>query len=425
MINESNDERWVELNVALIRWEDSIAALNFMRDITNQKTLEAQFRQAQRMESVGTLAGGIAHDFNNLLMGIQGNASVMLMEVESDHPHHESLKSIERCVKSGANLTRQLLGFARGGKYVTRPVDLNEIVQRTSEIFGRTRREVRIHHGFERNVQAVNADVNQIEQVLLNLYVNAWQAMPGGGELHLGTRNVRLGMAEVRRRPFAVKPGEYVRISVTDTGVGMSAKVQQRIFEPFFTTKEVGKGTGLGLASAYGIVKNHGGFIEVDSAPGKGSRFTIYLPAAEKLQAEKLEPSQEALKGTETILLVDDEAVVLNVGKRMLEALGYRVLVAEDGPQALEKFQRSGDTIDLVVLDMVMPNMNGGEVFDRIRSIDSEMKVLLASGYSLSGEAEEIMQRGCNGFIQKPFDAAQLSRKIRSVLAVANEEASA
>jgi CheY-like chemotaxis protein len=348
----------------------------------------------------------------------------MLMEVESGHPYYESLKSIERCVKSGANLTRQLLGFARGGKYVTKPVYLNEIVQRTAEIFGRTRREVRIHHRFDKKTQAVNADVNQLEQVLLNMYVNAWQAMPGGGELHVGTKNVRLGMADVRRRPFAVKPGNYVRISVTDTGVGMTAKVQQRIFEPFFTTKEVGKGTGLGLASAYGIVKNHGGFIEVESAPGKGSRFTIYLPAAEKPESEVREPVQEALKGTETILLVDDEAVVLDVGKRMLSALGYEVRVAADGPQALEMFERDSESIDLVVLDMVMPNMNGGEVFDRIRAIHPEVKVLLASGYSLSGEAEEIMQRGCNGFIQKPFNVAQLSRKIRSVLAVANEEAS-
>ena len=416
LVDHTGKEHWVELNAVLISWEKKLAALNFMRDITIQKILEVQLHQAQRMESIGTLAGGIAHDFNNLLMGIQGNASVMMLDIQPEHTLYENIKSIQRCVKSGSNLTKQLLGFARGGKYIVKPTYMNEVLNRTAHIFGRTRKEIRVHRRFRKDIWIVNVDVGQMEQVLLNLYVNAWQAMPEGGELHLETDNVHLDKAYVAAKPFDIRPGRYVRMSITDTGVGMDESVQQRIFEPFFTTKAIGQGTGLGLASAYGIIKNHGGIITCYSAVGVGTTFNIYLPAYARKGVENSTGKRSSLKGTETILLVDDEKVIVDVGKKMLESLGYKVLAARSGQDAVTIYELEQEAIDLVVLDMIMPYMSGKEVFDRLKKINPHVQVMLASGYSLKGQARTIMDRGCKGFIQKPFDTAELSRKIREVL---------
>ena len=416
LVNVDQKELWVELNAVLIFWDKKIAALNFLRDITDQKNLEIQFHQAQRMESIGTLAGGIAHDFNNLLMGIQGNASVLLLDIEPEESLYENIKSIERCVKSGANLTKQLLGFARGGKYVVKPTFLNEVLNRTSSIFGRTRKEVNIQRRYRKDIWTVNVDVGQIEQVLLNLYVNAWQAMPDGGNLYLETDNAVLDENYVNSKPFKLYPGNYVKISVTDNGVGMDKQTQERIFEPFFTTKEVGQGTGLGLASAYGIVKNHGGMINCYSEPGSGTTINIYLPAYMQTLSEEPEAMEAALKGSETILLVDDEKVIVNAGTQMIERLGYEVLSAKSGNEALKIYERSHGRIDLVILDMIMPDLNGSKVYDLLRAISPDVKVLLSSGYSINGQAEEILSHGCNDFIQKPFNTAELSRKIRKVL---------
>ncbi|MEN8690200.1 MAG: response regulator [Desulfobacterales bacterium] len=416
LIDRFGKEHWIELNAVLIYWEKKIAALNFLKDITAQKIMEFQFRQSQRMESIGTLAGGIAHDFNNLLMGIQGNTSVMLLDIDPDHSLYENLKSIQRCVKSGANLTRQLLGFARGGKYVVKPTHINEVIDRTAHIFGRSRKDINFHRRYNKNIWMVNVDVGQIEQVLLNLYVNAWQAMPNGGDLYLETDNIRLDKVYIDTKPFSVKPGRYVKISVTDTGIGMDKKIQQRIFEPFFTTKEVGQGTGLGLASAYGIIKNHGGFITCYSEVEVGSTFNIYLPAHAKKGTQTEKVVEEALGGNETILLVDDEKMIIEVGRKMMESLGYLVVAAGKGEEALTLYRKRYDHIDLIILDMIMPYMGGKDVFNRIKEINPKAKVLLSSGYSLNGQAQEIMAQGCNGFIQKPFDMVELSRKIREIL---------
>ena len=416
LIDRFGKEHWIELNAVLIYWEKKIAALNFLKDITAQKIMEFQFRQSQRMESIGTLAGGIAHDFNNLLMGIQGNTSVMLLDIDPDHSLYENLKSIQRCVKSGANLTRQLLGFARGGKYVVKPTHINEVIDRTAHIFGRSRKDINFHRRYNKNIWMVNVDVGQIEQVLLNLYVNAWQAMPNGGDLYLETDNIRLDKVYIDTKPFSVKPGRYVKISVTDTGIGMDKKIQQRIFEPFFTTKEVGQGTGLGLASAYGIIKNHGGFITCYSEVEVGSTFNIYLPAHAKKGTQTEKVVEEALGGNETILLIDDEKMIIEVGRKMMESLGYLVVAAGKGEEALTLYRKRCDHIDLIILDMIMPYMGGKDVFNRIKEINPKAKVLLSSGYSLNGQAQEIMAQGCNGFIQKPFDMVELSRKIREIL---------
>ena len=384
------------------------------RDISDRKRLEAQLQQAQRMEALGTLAGGISHDFNNLLMGIQGRTSLMLIDKDSSHPDFEHLRGIEDYVKSAADLTRQLLGFAMGGKYEVKPTDLNEMVKETSMMFGRAKKEIKIHQRYQKELWAVTADQGQIEQVMLNLYVNAWQSMPGGGDLYIATENVPLDEDFVK--PFNVEPGKYVKISVTDTGIGMDEATQQRIFDPFFTTREMGRGTGLGLASVYGIIKNHGGFIDVYSVKGEGATFNIHLPASEIEAKEDRKLSEELLKGTETVLLIDDEDMIIDVGSQMLETLGYEVLPARNGNEAMDIYTKEKDKIDMVVLDMIMPDMSGGETYDRLKEINPDIKVLLSSGYSINGQAKEILGRGCDGFIQKPFSMIQLSQKMREIL---------
>jgi CheY-like chemotaxis protein len=308
------------------------------------------------------------------------------------------------------------LGFARGGKYEVRPTDLNELVQKSSEMFGRTKKEVRIHRKCEEDVWTVAVDRAQIEQVLLNLYVNAWQAMPGGGDLYIRGENVTLD--ENAARLFAAKPGNYVKVSVTDTGVGIDEETQQRIFEPFFTTKEMGRGTGLGLASAYGIIKNHGGIINVYSRKGQGTTFNVYLPATERAINEQgpEERDKEIQQGHETVLLVDDEDMIIDVGEKMLREMGYKVLLAKSGKAAVEVYKKHRDEIDLVILDMIMPDMGGGDAYDTLKGINPDIMVLLSSGYSIDGQATEILKRGCDGFIQKPFNMSQLSQAMRKTL---------
>jgi two-component system cell cycle sensor histidine kinase/response regulator CckA len=419
IMNKKGVTHWVETNSVGINWDNHPATLNFMRDMTRQKKTEARLLQAQKMESIGTLAGGIAHDFNNLLMGIQGHASLALLHLDPQNANYEHLKTIEALVMSGADLTKQLLGFARGGKYEVKTVDLNLLIQKTSETIGRTKKEIKILLNFQDDLWPVDVDHGQIEQVLLNLYVNAWQAMPGGGDLYLETRNVFV--EENRFRPYISKNGHFVKISITDTGVGMDEKTKERIFEPFFTTKEMGRGTGLGLASVYGIIKNHNGFINVYSEKGQGTTFNIYLPASIKRdvkdkESNKMDETNEIIKGAGIILLVDDEPMILRVGREILETLGYTILTAQDGTSAIELYKQSKKSIDLVILDMVMPEMSGGEVFDEIKKIDPEVKVLLSSGYSLNGQASRIINRGCVGFIQKPFTIRDISSQLRRII---------
>ena len=385
------------------------------RDISDQKRLEEQLQQVQRLKAVGTLAGGIAHDFNNLLMGIQGNASLMLLHKDSGHQDYGRLKNIEQYVQNGADLTKQLLGFARGGKYEVKSADINELVRKSSEMFGRTKKEISIHQKYQENIWAVEVDKGQIDQVLLNLYVNAWQAMPGGGDLYVQTENITLDENCVK--PFDIPHGGYVKISLTDTGVGMDEEIRQRIFDPFFTTKEMGRGTGLGLASAYGIIKNHGGIINVYSEKGEGTTFNIYLPAStSEIRGQRSEISEDIRHGDETILLVDDEEMVIDVGEQMLKALGYKIMIAGSGKEAIDVYRENQDKIHMVILDMIMPDIGGGDTFDTLKEINPDVKVLLSSGYSINGQAQEILNRGCNGFVQKPFSIADISKKIREIL---------
>jgi PAS domain S-box-containing protein len=385
-----------------------------LRVESEKRRLEAQLQQAQKMEAVGTLASGIAHDFNNIMMGILGNASLMLARIEADHPHHDKLKNIEKYIQNGSELTRQLLGFARGGKYNVKSTAMRDLVTQSAQMFGRTKKEIRIHTSHLKDSWPVEVDRGQIEQVLLNLFVNAWQAMTGGGDLHLLSEDVELD--DSYEMPYKVEPGRYVKLSVVDTGVGMDQATQERIFEPFFTTKEMGRGTGLGLASAYGIIKNHGGHINVYSEKGRGTTFNLYLPASDKAVVIETHKPRALHKGNETILLVDDEDITVEVGEEILIELGYTVITARNGLEALAAYKANAQKIDMVILDMIMPDMGGGKTYDELKKINPDIRVLLSSGYSISGEASEILARGCNDFIQKPFNMKQLSEKMRGIL---------
>jgi len=411
----------VESTGTTFKHQDKIMIQTIIHDISDRKKAEeekarlaSQLLQAQKMEAIGTLAGGIAHDFNNLLMGIQGHTSMMLMDVDSSHPMFEHLNEIKNHVKSSVNLTKQLLGFARGGKYETRTTDLNELVKNQTRMFQRTRKEITIYENYEKNLWAVDVDRGQIEQAFLNLYVNAWQAMSGGGDLVVKTENIIID--KNYETTFEVKPGKYVKISVADTGLGMDETTRQRIFEPFFTTREMGRGTGLGLASVYGIIKNHEGFINVFSEPGEGTTFTVNLPASGKAVVKEKKAYNRLIDGQGSILLVDDEEMIIGVGKQMINRLGYDVLTAGNGKEAIEIYKENQDKIDLVVLDMIMPGMGGGGTFEKLKEIDTDVRVLLSSGYSLNSQASEILAKGCAGFMQKPFYMEELSQKIAEIL---------
>jgi two-component system cell cycle sensor histidine kinase/response regulator CckA len=379
-----------------------------------KKKLQNQLIQIQKMEAIGTLAGGIAHDFNNILMGLQGHISMFLHDINPDHPHRIKLENMESYIRRGADLTKQLLGFARGGKYDVKPTNMNELFGKSADLFGRTRKEIAIYRSFAEDLWTVDVDQGQMDQVFLNLFVNSSQAMPGGGNLELRTDNIVFGETDVTL--VGMTKGRYIRITVTDDGVGMDKKTLERIFEPFFTTKPKGIGTGLGLASAYGIVKNHGGGIHVYSEPEKGTTIKIYLPATENQPETGAEKKEEIFTGGETILVVDDEQINISVMLEMLEMLHYRVLPAGSGQEAIAIYMEKKAEIDLVIMDMIMPGISGGRAFDILREINPDVAVILASGYSVEGEARMIINRGCRGFIQKPFQLQELSRKVREAL---------
>jgi len=422
-MNYKGETIWVETyRTPIFNEEGEVTGVTgIAREITVRKLaeqekerLEAQLVQARKIEAIGTLAGGIAHNFNNLLMTIQGNTSLMLLNIDSTHEHCERLKNIEKVIQNGAKLTGQLLGYAREGKFEVRTISLNRLVEETSETFAITKKDIRVHRGLSTDLYGINADQGQIDQVLLNLYVNAADAMPRGGDLYLKTFNVT--HKELEGKAYMVKPGNYALLTVTDTGVGMDKKTMERVFDPFFTTKGLSKGTGLGLASVYGIIKTHEGYIDVHSKEGEGTTFKIYLPASKKEVITKQQLPEEISPGKETILFVDDEDMVTDVGNEMLKVLGHNTLIAKSGKEAIEALKKDKGNIDLVILDMIMPDMSGGETYDRIKEIDPDIKVLLSSGYSIDGQADEIIDRGCDAFIQKPFKIKELSMRIREVM---------
>ncbi|MBW1723564.1 MAG: PAS domain S-box protein, partial [Deltaproteobacteria bacterium] len=389
-------------------------------DITKQKKLETQLRHAQKMEVVGTLVSGISHDFNNLLQAIYGYTQILLMDKRSDDVDWDRLKGIEEAAGRARDLLQQLLIFSRKVESRKRPVDLNREIRQGIKILRRTiPRMIDIQFREGPNLRMINADPVQMGQVVMNLSVNARDAMPEGGELIIETGNVILDQ-EYADSHLWVEPGEYVCLSVSDTGVGMDKETMEHIFEPFFTTKEIGKGTGLGLSTVYGIVQDHGGHITCQSEPGKGTTFRVYLPVLAADHSGREEnggrEDEDLPGGKETILLVDDDDMLRKTGSEMLQRFGYRVLTAESGEKALEVYRENKEKIALVILDLVMPGMGGKRCLEKLIEMDPGVRVLVASGYSANGLLEDSLRAGAMVTILKPFEMKELMKAVRKAL---------
>ncbi len=404
----------VEVSTTLLEIGGQELVLAMVRDITERRRAEEQLREAQKMEAIGTLAGGIAHDFNNILTGILGHASLVQQDLPPDSPLYQDLGRIMHAAGRAADLTRHLLTFARRSPHVEmEPLDVNIVAREVADLLGHTiDKSINIELQLAPDLPAVRGDAGQLHQTLLNLCLNARDAMPQGGKLTIATEKVAVA-AEEGLADADLPAGEYVLLSVADTGSGIAPAVLRRIFEPFYTTKDQGR--GLGLAIVYGIVHGHGGTVRVQSEPGQGSVFQVYLPARKEPATSAPPPVLAVPGGSETVLVVDDETAVRQVLQRILERGGYTVLLAEDGVQALEVYRDHGKKIDLVVMDVAMPHMGGRDACQRLQEISPGVKVLFSSGYSEEDQTELSMW-GARGFLQKPYDATTVLRTVRRAL---------
>ncbi len=422
MVNRRKDGSFWEADSVITPVRDAagtlVGYLQLTRDVTRERELEAQLRQTQKMETVGRLAGGIAHDFNNLLTAISGYSQLLLADLAADDPHRADVAQIDRAAGRATELTHQLLAFSR--RQVLQPVvvDLNTIVRGIAPMLRRLLGEdVALRTTLASDLGAVRADPGQIEQVIVNLAVNARDAMPSGGTLTLETANIELDDRFVEAHS-EVTPGHYVRLVARDTGSGMDAETLARIFEPFFTTKDLGKGTGLGLATVYGIVKQSGGYIYVTSEPDAGAAFSVYLPQVD----EPVSPGRgmpaagdAALGDAETVLVVEDETAVRDVVRTVLERHGYRVLAAGDASEALAIATAHPASIDLLLTDVVLPGLSGPELAEQLRDTRSGLRVLFTSGYAETTSLD-LAALGPHAYLAKPFTLDGLARKVREAL---------
>jgi len=381
-----------------------------------KENLQEQLFQSQKMESIGRLAGGIAHDFNNILTGIMGYAELLKMTFRDlSTLEGEAADVILKNAERATDLTKQLLGFARKGKYNPLPLNINDLIRDTVIISEKIfEKNIKVNFDLTKNVNIIEADKIQIDQVLTNIFINAKDAMPMGGDITVKTENVYIDEEFAKKYP-ELESGKFVKISIADTGIGIPDEVRKHIFEPFFTTKGLGKGTGLGLATVYGIIKNHNGHVFCESEPGRGSTFTIYLPVSEK-EIQEVFHYKDIIKGKEKILLVDDEESIRNIGQKQLENLGYKIILAADGKEAVKIYKEKKGEIDLILLDIIMPESGGKETYRELKKINPDIKVIVMSGYSQDEKANEIMNDGALGFIQKPFKIHELSKIIYEIL---------
>jgi PAS domain S-box-containing protein len=417
ILTKAQDVLWVQLNAALVTWEGRPGILCSLRDVTPQKKLEAQFIHAQKMEAVGTLAGGIAHDFNNLLQAVLGYADILIAGESSGDLDFRLLHDIKRAALRGAELVQQLLTFSRKAQSNPRPINLNHEIRQIEKLLKRTiPKMIEVELNLSEGLWTVCADPVQIGQIVMNLAVNARDAMPEGGRLLIATRNTILD-EPFSKTHMGSKPGKYVLLSLADTGQGMDREVLKHLFEPFFTTKEVGRGTGLGLPMVYGIVKSHGGYIQCDSEPGRGTVFEIYLPAEDRAVELEEPPQKKKLQGgTEAILLVDDEEPLRKLGRTILTRYGYRVQTASNGETALDLYRGQAEKIDLILLDLIMPGMGGLKCLGELLRINPDVKVVIATGYSPDGPTAAVLETGARKCITKPYAVAELLEVVREVL---------
>lgn len=383
------------------------------------KKLSRQLQQAQRMESIGTLAGGIAHDFNNILQAISGYAQLLMLDKTEEHSDFVMLHEIEKASQRASTLTQQLLTFSRRVESILSPVDLNLEIRQVKELLSRTLpKMIQIELDLTADLQSINADAAQIEQILMNLSVNAGHAMPDGGKLQFRTESFVIDQ-QFCDGHLGFTPGEYVRLSIIDNGTGIDPKTRERIFDPFFTTKEVGKGTGLGLSIVYGIVKNHNGHIDVESAPDQGTTIRIYFPVCTEKQKsisghDGVDPACRNSK--ETVMIVDDEESILKLGNSILSRFGYQTELAASGEEALEIYSSMQDRIDLILLDLNMPGMGGQKCLEQLIQFNPEIKVIVASGYPPDGELKDKLDSINGGYIAKPYRLNSMIEKVRQML---------
>ena len=414
ILNRSGKELLVELNAVLINWEGKPATLNFMRDITVQRKLESQLQRTQKMEAIATLAGGVAHEFNNALTGIMGNIELLKIDLPEDERRDRYFKAMNGSGHRMSRLTDQLLAYAEGGKYQPKDLRLNDFVIETLPILKYDLSpEVRVETHFPKDISHIKADYAQMQMVLSAILANSNEAIKDEGLIKITAENEDVDQDFAKQHP-GLKPGPYVCLTIEDNGKGMDEETRTEIFEPFFTTKFQGR--GMGMAAVYGIVRNHDGWIYVESELGKGTTVQIYLPAIE-IEVEKPRKAKaEVVTRTGTILMIEDEDVVIEVTQAMLEMLGYRVMVTKTGKDAIHIAETFDGQIDLALLDIKLPDMEGGKVYPLIMEARPNLKVIVFSGYSIDGPARKILDAGAQDFIQKPFSLAILSEKLEEVL---------